>query len=361
MTEPLTTAQLASIGWSNRQGLADSANQFHYYRLTGDNRILFGGYDAVYHFGGKVRPEYEDRIESHRRLASHFFTTFPQLEGLRFTHRWAGAIDSSSRFCAFFGTSPQRPRRLRDRIHRARRRRPRASRPTSCSTSSPVRRPSAPSCGWCARSPSRSLPNPPRRSRQPGAGRDEPGRPQRGQAQPVPQDARRRRNGLRLVNGLAAGAGVDAGALALDHEPLPAEEVLAGSPTTAVHELATLGGIEVGIWEMTPGTATDTEADEVFVVLSGRATIAFASSGLPDLEVGPGSGGAPRRGHAHDLDRHRDAPQDLHHLTHRGLPLTPSAADAPRRRHRRRRASARRRPGRCRSRPGGAASRGRLQ
>ncbi|WP_314428263.1 FAD-dependent oxidoreductase [uncultured Microbacterium sp.] len=105
MTEPLTREQLASIGWSNRQGLADSANQFHYYRLTADDRILFGGYDAVYHFGGKVRPEYEDRAESHRKLASHFFTTFPQLEGLRFTHRWAGAIDSSSRFCAFFGTA----------------------------------------------------------------------------------------------------------------------------------------------------------------------------------------------------------------------------------------------------------------
>ncbi|MCI1018693.1 FAD-dependent oxidoreductase [Microbacterium sp. C5A9] len=105
MTEPLTDEQLAAIGWSHRQGLADSANQFHYYRLTADNRILFGGYDAVYHFGGKVRPEYEDRAESHRKLASHFFTTFPQLEGLRFTHRWAGAIDSSSRFCAFFGTA----------------------------------------------------------------------------------------------------------------------------------------------------------------------------------------------------------------------------------------------------------------
>ena len=105
MTEPLSDEQLASIGWQHRQGLADSANQFHYYRLTADNRILFGGYDAVYHFGGKVRPAYEDRMESHRRLASHFFTTFPQLAGLRFTHRWAGAIDSSSRFCAFFGTA----------------------------------------------------------------------------------------------------------------------------------------------------------------------------------------------------------------------------------------------------------------
>lgn len=105
MTEPLSREQRASIGWEHRQGLADSANQFHYYRLTADDRILFGGYDAVYHYGGRVRPEYEDRIESHRRLASHFFTTFPQLEGLRFTHRWAGAIDSSSRFCAFFGTA----------------------------------------------------------------------------------------------------------------------------------------------------------------------------------------------------------------------------------------------------------------
>ena len=34
--------------------------------------------------------------------SGHFFATFPQLEGLRFTHRWGGAIDTCSRFCAFF-------------------------------------------------------------------------------------------------------------------------------------------------------------------------------------------------------------------------------------------------------------------
>jgi glycine/D-amino acid oxidase-like deaminating enzyme len=105
MTEPLTAPQRAAIGWEGRQGLADLANQFHYYRQTADGRILFGGYDAVYHPGGRVRARYEDREASFRRLASHFFTTFPQLEGLRFTHRWAGAIDSCSRFCAFFGTA----------------------------------------------------------------------------------------------------------------------------------------------------------------------------------------------------------------------------------------------------------------
>ncbi|MGX1694643.1 NAD(P)/FAD-dependent oxidoreductase [Microbacterium keratanolyticum] len=105
MTEPLSDAQLTAIGWQNRQGISDSANQFHYYRLSADNRILFGGYDAIYHYGGKVRAKYEDRPETFQRLASHFFTTFPQLEGLRFTHKWAGAIDSCSRFCAFFGTA----------------------------------------------------------------------------------------------------------------------------------------------------------------------------------------------------------------------------------------------------------------
>ncbi len=105
MTEPLSAEQLASIGWSNRQGVADSANQFHYYRLTADNRILWGGYDAVYHFGGRIRPRYENRPASFERLASHFFTTFPQLEGVCFSHRWAGVIDTCSRFFAFHATA----------------------------------------------------------------------------------------------------------------------------------------------------------------------------------------------------------------------------------------------------------------
>jgi len=105
MTRPLTEGELASIGWTNRQGLADVANQFHYYRLSADNRILFGGYDAVYYAGGRVRSQYEERQQSFTRLASHFFTTFPQLADIEFTHRWAGAIDTSTRFCAFFGTA----------------------------------------------------------------------------------------------------------------------------------------------------------------------------------------------------------------------------------------------------------------
>ena len=107
MSEPLSDEQLRSVGWSGREGVGDTANLFHYYRLSSDNRILWGGYDAVYHFGRRMKDTHESRPQTHRLLAEHFFTTFPQLEGLRFSHQWAGAIDTSTRFCAFYGLARQ--------------------------------------------------------------------------------------------------------------------------------------------------------------------------------------------------------------------------------------------------------------
>lgn len=105
VTEPLDIAQLRSIGWEGRQGLSDMGNQFHYYRLTDDNRILWGGYDAIYHFRNGTGPACEQRPRTFERLAEHFFATFPQLQGLSFSHRWGGAIDTCSRFSAMFGTA----------------------------------------------------------------------------------------------------------------------------------------------------------------------------------------------------------------------------------------------------------------
>ena len=107
VTEPLSPDQRAAVGWANRQGVADTSNQFHYYRLTSDNRILWGGYDAIYHFGHAVRRSYDQRPATFVKLAEHFFTTFPQLEGIGFSHRWGGAVDTCSRFCAFYGTAHQ--------------------------------------------------------------------------------------------------------------------------------------------------------------------------------------------------------------------------------------------------------------
>jgi glycine/D-amino acid oxidase-like deaminating enzyme len=105
VTEPLSAAQLCSLAWARRMPVSDSGNQFHYYRLTADDRILWGGYDAIYYFGGDVGAHRDERAASFATLASHFFATFPQLEGIRFTHQWGGAIDTCTRFCATFGTA----------------------------------------------------------------------------------------------------------------------------------------------------------------------------------------------------------------------------------------------------------------
>jgi uncharacterized cupin superfamily protein len=83
---------------------------------------------------------------------------------------------------------------------------------------------------------------------------------------------------------LAAAAAID-----VPHEPLPADQVVAGSPSAGVLVLDERDGREIGVWEMTPGTATDTEVDEVFIVLAGSATVRFDSPELPAIELAPGS------------------------------------------------------------------------
>jgi glycine/D-amino acid oxidase-like deaminating enzyme len=105
MTEPLTAEQRAAIGWQGREGIGDAGNQFHYYRQTRDDRILFGGYDAIYHFGSRIDPTYEQRQATFELLLNHLVETFPALADIRVSHTWGGVIDTSARFCAFYGTA----------------------------------------------------------------------------------------------------------------------------------------------------------------------------------------------------------------------------------------------------------------
>ena len=105
MTEPLSADHRAAIGWAGREGIGDAGNHFHYFRTTRDGRILWGGYDAIYHYGSRTKPEYDARPETFETLASNFLDTFPQLTGLRFTHAWGGVIDTCTRFAAFYGTA----------------------------------------------------------------------------------------------------------------------------------------------------------------------------------------------------------------------------------------------------------------
>ena len=103
VSEPLTPEQRDAIGWRRRQGMSDGNNQFHYFRLTADDRILWGGYDAIYNFGNGVGPQFDRRPETFARLEGQFRAAFPQLGDLSFPYRWGGAIDTTSRFTVTFG------------------------------------------------------------------------------------------------------------------------------------------------------------------------------------------------------------------------------------------------------------------
>jgi len=105
VTEPLSAAQRAELRWEGREGVSDCGNRFHYYRLTDDDRILWGGFEAVYRFGGPVGPKQETDDAVFATLAQNLLATFPQLRGIRFSHKWGGAIDTCSRFSSFFDLS----------------------------------------------------------------------------------------------------------------------------------------------------------------------------------------------------------------------------------------------------------------
>ena len=94
--------------------MSDAGYQFHYFRQSADDRILWGGYDAIYHPGNArqavARPAPGDVRHCWRGSSS---STFPQLDGIRFTHRWGGAIDTSTRFSVTFGET------LGGRVHYA--------------------------------------------------------------------------------------------------------------------------------------------------------------------------------------------------------------------------------------------------
>lgn len=106
VTAPLSNSQRSETGWRDKVfGITDAGNQFHYYRPTPDGRILFGGWDATYHFGGRIDPRYEQSPATHRLLVDHLIETFPHLADVVITHKWGGPIDSTSRFTPMFDTA----------------------------------------------------------------------------------------------------------------------------------------------------------------------------------------------------------------------------------------------------------------
>lgn len=106
-TEPLSEEQLERIGWGkSRHALSDYRKMFHYFRLTPDNRITYGGGGQVrYYFNRGIDQKFGDVPKIYERLAKEFFTTFPQLDDVKIDHTWGGIIATSTRFCMVPGVA----------------------------------------------------------------------------------------------------------------------------------------------------------------------------------------------------------------------------------------------------------------
>ncbi|MEV5952211.1 cupin domain-containing protein [Streptomyces sp. NPDC051987] len=83
---------------------------------------------------------------------------------------------------------------------------------------------------------------------------------------------------------------------ALEPDPLDPARIVSGTPeVTGKVVWESADGKQLrGIWQITPGVVTDTEADELFVVVSGSATIEV--EGGPTFTVGPGDMAVLRAG-----------------------------------------------------------------
>jgi glycine/D-amino acid oxidase-like deaminating enzyme len=90
LTEPLSKEKLATIGWKARQGIEDARNLIHYYRLTADNRLLFGGSDAMYFYNGPLDRDKNPKV--FRRLEKDLVRTFPTLADTKIEYRWGGPV-----------------------------------------------------------------------------------------------------------------------------------------------------------------------------------------------------------------------------------------------------------------------------
>ena len=92
LTEPLSEERWAGIGWEGRECVASNRYTVDYLSRTEDGRILFGGRGAPYHYGSRVRDEYDRHEPTHQMLRGTARDWFPALEGARFTHAWGGPL-----------------------------------------------------------------------------------------------------------------------------------------------------------------------------------------------------------------------------------------------------------------------------
>lgn len=90
LTAALAPDRLAQLGWPGRQAIVESRNFFGYYRLTADDRLLFGGGRPTVHERGASGSRPHARTWA--RVENELRDRFPDLADVPIADRWYGTI-----------------------------------------------------------------------------------------------------------------------------------------------------------------------------------------------------------------------------------------------------------------------------
>jgi glycine/D-amino acid oxidase-like deaminating enzyme len=98
LTEPLSTADWAEIGWKNRECIDSARLTIEYMAKTVDGRILFGGRGAPYHYGSRIEDEFDRHAPTIDMFQQSVRTWFPRLKDVRFSRAWGGPLGAPRDF-----------------------------------------------------------------------------------------------------------------------------------------------------------------------------------------------------------------------------------------------------------------------
>jgi glycine/D-amino acid oxidase-like deaminating enzyme len=105
-TEPLDEELWSRIGLARRETFTDHRHLIIYGQRTADDRLVFGGRGAPYHFGSRIRPSYDEEPRVFAGLRETLLDLLPQLDGVRFTHSWGGCLGVPRDWFASVGLDP---------------------------------------------------------------------------------------------------------------------------------------------------------------------------------------------------------------------------------------------------------------
>jgi glycine/D-amino acid oxidase-like deaminating enzyme len=105
-TEPLPPEVWDQVGLRRRETFSDHRHLIIYGQRTADDRLVFGGRGAPYHFGSRVRPAYDRDEGVFEDLHATLVDLFPVLRDARITHRWGGNLGIARDWTASVGLDP---------------------------------------------------------------------------------------------------------------------------------------------------------------------------------------------------------------------------------------------------------------